>query len=129
MVVGIGTDILSVERMRCCLNSPSFMQRTFTDKEMLAGASHQDPDGYFARLFAGKEAVFKCFGTSPDALTSPRDIEILGGDDNQPTVGLSGSLAALADSRGVGCALLSLSSDKEYAVAFAALIGETNDDT
>jgi phosphopantetheinyl transferase (holo-ACP synthase) len=43
-------------------------------------------------------------------------------------VNLSGSLAAMASSRGVSRVLLSLSYDTDYAIAFAALIGEVQND-
>lgn len=124
VVFGVGVDILLVDRIRRCLDSPSFMTRTFTEVETLLGASRPDPGSYYAKVFAGKEAVFKCFGIVADSLGSWRDIEIVDTGERQPAVNLSGSLAQMASSRGVERVLLSLSYDTDYAVALAALIGE-----
>ena len=124
ILVGIGTDILSVDRMRRCIDSPSFVRRTFTDAEIDLGASRADQGSYYAKVFAGKEAVFKCFGVQADSLESWRDVEIVDPGDVQPVVRLRGALAAVAEARGVGQVLLSLSCDTDYATAVAVLVGE-----
>ncbi len=123
-MLGVGTDILSVERMRGCIDSPSFIERTFTDTEIDLGASRADLGSYYAKVFAGKEAVFKCFALHADALRSWKDVEIVDGGHRQPVVKLHGELAAVAQNRGVREVLLSLSYDTDYATAFAALVGE-----
>jgi holo-[acyl-carrier protein] synthase len=128
LFAGVGTDILLIDRVRRCVDSPSFVRRTFTEAETRLGESRPDPASYYAKVFAGKEAVFKCFGVSADALGSWRDVEIVDSDERQPVVNLSGSLAAMARSRGVSRVLLSLSYDTDYAIAFAALIGEVQND-
>jgi holo-[acyl-carrier protein] synthase len=128
LFAGVGTDILLIDRVRRCVDSPSFVRRTFTEVETRLSESRPDPASYYAKVFAGKEAVFKCFGISADALGSWRDVEIVDSDEQQPVVNLSGSLAAMASSRGVSRVLLSLSYDTDYAIAFAALIGEVQND-
>jgi phosphopantetheine--protein transferase-like protein len=122
-LLGIGADILSVERMRHCIDSPAFVSKTFTDAEIGLGASRSDPGSYYAKVFAGKEAVFKCFGVRADALGSWRDVEIVDGSEMQPVVTLHGELASIAATRGVREVLISLSYDTGYAAAFAALVG------
>ncbi len=126
MFEGIGTDILRVERMRGCLDSPSptFMRRTFTESERREGESRPDRGVYYAKLFAAKEAVFKCFGISAESLGSWKNIEILDSDERQPQVKLDGSMAAIAGERGVRRILLSVSHDTDYVIAVAALVGE-----
>lgn len=124
MFAGVGTDILLIDRIRRCLDSPSFMRRTFTEAETRLGESRPDPGSYYAKVFAGKEAVFKCFGILADSLGSWRDIEIVDSEERQPMVNLSGPLATMASSRGVSRVLLSLSYDTDYAIAVAALVGE-----
>lgn len=123
-LLGVGTDILSIERIRGCLDSPSFMTKTFTDAEVALAASRADPARYYAKVFAGKEAVFKCFGLPADTLRSLTDIEVVDGEHQQPVVRLHGTLAAIAERRGVCEVLLSLSYDLDYAIAFAALAGK-----
>ena len=87
-------------------------------------ASRADASSYYAKVFAGKEAVFKCFGLQADALRSWQDVEIVDGEQGQPVVKLHGELETVAAARGAWQVLLSLSYDTDYAVGFAALIGE-----
>ncbi len=122
-ILGIGADIMAVERMRCCLGSPPFMRRAFTEAEVSACASHADPERCLARVFAGKEAVFKCLGVEADALDSWTDIEVSHMRGRPPTVGLHGDMAAAARRRGAQRVLLSLSGDGGYVAAFAVLVG------
>jgi holo-[acyl-carrier protein] synthase len=122
-LLGIGTDILAVERMRSCIDSPAFMSKTFTEAERALAASRADLGSYYAKVFAGKEAVFKCFGIGADSFGSWLDVEIADGAEMQPVVTLHGELASVAASRGVREVLLSLSYDTGYATAFAVLVG------
>ena len=124
MPAGLGTDILSVGRMRSCIDSPAFIRRTFTDMEIDLGASRADLGGYYATVFAGKEAVFKCFGVRADSLRSWRDVEIVDPGDVPPVVRLHGALAGVAEASGIGQVLLSLSCDTDYATAVAVLVGQ-----
>jgi holo-[acyl-carrier protein] synthase len=126
VLLGIGADILLIDRIRRCLDSSSFITRTFTEAETLPARSRPDSGAYYAKVFAGKEAVFKCFGISGDELESWRDVEIVDSEERQPVAILGGSLAILAASRGVERVLLSLSSDTDYAMAVAALVGEVD---
>ena len=124
MFSGIGTDILLIDRIRGCLDSPSFMRRTFTEAEIRSGETRPDKGNYYAKVFAGKEAVFKCLGITADAFGSWRDIEVLDSEESQPLVNLGGSMAELATARGIERGLLSLSYDTDYAIAFAVLVGK-----
>lgn len=126
MLAGVGTDILSIERMRLQIASPAFMRGVFTPDEISAGGSRSDQAGYYAKVFAAKEAVFKCFGISADELGSWLNIEVKDSDEAQPEVRLAGNMAELARARKVEKVLLSLSSETEYAVAFAALVQEVS---
>jgi holo-[acyl-carrier protein] synthase len=120
---GVGADILLIDRIRRCLDSPSFMRRTFSDAEMRCGDGQPDAGAYYAKVFAGKEAVFKCLGISGDDLDSWLDIEVVDTGEVQPDVQLRRSLAVLAASRGMERVLLSLSYDTDYALAVAVLVG------
>ena len=89
----------------------------------IACKSHSDSAAYLAMTFAGKEAIFKCFGIGWETGVKLREIEIRDGDFGEPDPILSGKFAGLASERGVAKALLSLSYDTEYAVGTANLIG------
>jgi phosphopantetheine--protein transferase-like protein len=121
VLLGVGTDILLIDRMRACMDSASFMRRTFTQVELDVGDSRRDQVCYYAKVFAAKEAVFKCFGISADQLGTWLNIEIADSEEARPEVKLSGLMAELAKATGVERIALSLSSDTDYAVAFAAI--------
>jgi holo-[acyl-carrier protein] synthase len=124
VLLGVGTDIILIDRMRGCIDSPSFMRRTFTQAELSVGNLRHDQSAYYAKVFAAKEAVFKCFGIPADQLGSWLNIEISESEEAQPQVALGGLMAELADARRVNRIALSLSSDTDYVVAFAAVDGE-----
>jgi phosphopantetheine--protein transferase-like protein len=127
MLLGVGTDILRIDRMRDCLGSSSFARRTFTPLEMGAAQGRADEAAYYARVFAAKEAVFKCLGLAAEELGGWLEIEIADSEEAQPEVRLRGSVARLAEARHVGGVLLSVSSDTDYALAFAAAVKEGAD--
>ncbi len=127
MLIGVGTDILRIDRIRDCMDSPSFMSRTFTPLEMNAAQGRADELAHYARIFAAKEAVFKCMGLAADDLGSWLNIEIEDGGEEQPKARLRGSMARLAETRGVGRVMLSISSDTDYSVAFAVATKEEAD--
>lgn len=120
MILGIGTDILKIQRIRDMekgSNDPFFI-KTFTEKEREQALMRPDPMLYYATRFAGKEAVFKCLGIDgSDARLN--EIEILGMHSGQPQVSLLGKLRETAPQKGIKNIQISLSYDTDYAVAFA----------
>jgi holo-[acyl-carrier protein] synthase len=124
MVIGVGTDILKIDRLRsgdCDLSEGSpFLRKIYTLAERLAASGRPDPVLYLCTRFAGKEAVFKALGTD-DNQVRLNQIEILNGPDGQPCATLSGRMKELADARGVTSILVSLSYDTEYSIAFAIM--------
>ena len=119
MVLGIGIDILQIQRIRDILegDSDSFVNKGFTIKEREQASDRPDPVSYFAMRFAGKEAVFKCFGIHGNIRLS--EIEILDAETGQPQVTLLGKFREIAAEKGVRDVQISLSYENEYAVAFA----------
>lgn len=124
MVIGIGTDILDINRLRRCPedleDSAPFLVKTYTAAEREAAAARPDRVAYLATRFAGKEAVFKALGTG-DGQVRLNEIEILNNTDGQPQVRLTGRMKMLADNRGVEDIKLSLSFENDYAIAFAIM--------
>ena len=120
MVLGIGTDILKIERIRNAFQgeNDAFMHRVFTDNEREQARNRHDPVLYFATRFAGKEAVFKCFGIEGNG-TNLSEIEILGAETEQPQVNLLGRFQEIAKKKGIRNIQISLSYETDYAIAFA----------
>lgn len=61
-VLGIGNDIIEVDRIRKASEEDRFTSRLFTEKERQYCLKHQDPAERLAGRFAAKEAVAKALG-------------------------------------------------------------------
>jgi holo-[acyl-carrier protein] synthase len=124
MPLGIGVDIIKISRIRDAVENSGkvFLDEVFTEWEQKRAQSHHDSAAYFAMIFAGKEAIFKCFGIGWETGVRLREIEIRDGDFGEPVPILSGKFAGLASDRGGARALLSLSYDTEYAIGTACLV-------
>lgn len=120
MIIGIGTDIIDVPRVKKACENEHFLEKYYTEQER--ELIRQRP-ARTASHFAAKEAVAKVFGTGFSGI-SIREIEILRDSFGKPYVQLYGKAKELAKSLGITQIQLSLSDTKEYAVAFAVGIGE-----
>ena len=123
MIVGIGIDIIEIDRIGAAVERDGFVRRVFTaaEREYCDGRGVQRYASYAAR-FAGKEAVMKAFGTGLSAGTW-QDVEILLGANGRPTVKLHGCFGELAAKMGVTAVHISLSHAREYATAQAVMWG------
>ncbi|PDT34466.1 MULTISPECIES: holo-ACP synthase [Sinorhizobium] len=77
MIVGIGADLIEVERIADALahRGDRFVARFCTDAEQLATPALA-PASYYATVFAVKEAVLKALGTGISRWVSWHDINI-----------------------------------------------------
>ena len=96
MIVGIGNDMIEIERVRKACEKRSFLTRYFTNKEL---ESFAGKPAAIAGNFCVKEAVAKAFGTGFRGFT-PIDIEVLRDESGKPFVNLYGEAARMAESIG-----------------------------
>lgn len=124
MIIGIGTDIIEIDRVKKAIKQPRFLERVYTEgeREYCDSRGMQAAASYAAR-FAGKEAVLKAFGTGLREGTL-LDIEILPDDLGCPQVNLFGYYGKLAEEKSVSKVHLSLSHAREYATAQCVLEGQ-----
>jgi holo-[acyl-carrier protein] synthase len=122
MIAGIGSDIIRVERIRRLLNKyPRFTARVFTENEIQYCVVKANPAESYAARFAAKEAVMKALGTGWDKDVNFKDIEVVKAASGRPRVLLRGGAETIRRSRGIGEIHLSLSHEREYALAFVIL--------
>lgn len=116
-VVGIGVDVAAIGRFTTALErNPDLAPRLFTAGELRRpSGARRDPASLAAR-FAAKEAVAKALG-APGGMRW-HDVEVVIGPAGAPGLRLSGTVAAVATSRGVAEWHLSLSHDAGIACAF-----------
>ena len=123
MIIGIGCDIIEINRVEKAVKSESFKQRVFTPAEIAYCESRgKQQFASFAARFAAKEAVLKAFGTGlrGGALT---DIEVLNDELGSPKMTLIAYHKELAESKGVKKIHVTLSHSKDSAMAYVVLEG------
>ena len=125
MIIGIGTDIVSVGRIERALDrfGDRFLARVFTDRERQAGMGRGQPARFFALRFAAKEAAWKALSPERGLGVGWRDFEIVGGGGGRPELVLGARAGKLLAGRagGGGTAHVSLSDDGGFALAFVVL--------
>lgn len=121
MIVGVGTDIVEVGRIRKL--RPAAVARLLTPAEERYCRGHADAEARIAGRFAAKEALLKAMGTGLGRGTSWRHIEILPDAQGTPRAAFSGTTARKLRECGATRCHLSISHQADYAVAFAVLEG------
>ena len=119
MILGVGTDLVEIDRVRKACERDSFVVRTFTELERRQAG---DKISRFAGSFAVKEAVAKALGTGFRAFM-PIDIEVARDELGKPYVNLYRGAKALAHELGVERIEVSISNTAEHAMAFAVAEG------
>lgn len=120
MILGIGTDIVSIARMKESLerHGERFAGRILSVDELAVFKVKSNQPAYLAKRFAAKEAVVKALGCGFRDGISMQHIIISNDLLGKPEVRLSGGADVRAKAIGMSSILLSLSDEKEYAVAY-----------
>ena len=125
MIVGIGTDIVEIARIRASLAKfgERFAGKILGEAEMTRFNEAGDQGAWLARRFAAKEAAAKALGTGMRAGVHFGQIEIRHHKSGAPALVFSGHARARADALGVVQPHVSISDERDYAVAFVVLAG------
>lgn len=119
---GLGTDIVAIERIASSLQkSPRLIERVLTPFEQQCFAELNQPERYFAKRFAAKEAAAKALGTGIGRGISFQHFEVRNDAQGKPELFLSGRAAELAAELGVTAIWLSISDEQAYACATVVL--------
>jgi len=123
MILGIGIDLIEVERIRAshAKFGERFLQRILRDPEIAYCLTHRDPGPFLAARFAAKEAISKAFGTGIGKHLGWQDMEVGRKESGEPFVILHGGGLQLLNERGGRIVHLSLSHTEHYAAAMAIL--------
>jgi len=85
----VGIDVLEIDRLeRALARRPNLAQHLFTDDERAYAATRARPVMHLAARFCAKEAVAKALQLRE---WSWRDVEVVGGGDEPPSVRLTGA--------------------------------------
>ena len=117
MILGVGIDLIEVQRVARVMEKPRFLQRIYTEgeRERIARKGAESAAGYFA----AKEAAMKALGVG---MAVPfASIGVVNDARGKPSVEFTGKSKELADKMGVRRAHVSISHSKEQAVAVVIL--------
>ena len=118
MILGVGTDLVEIERIRRACERGRFVSRTFTEQESRQARGSASK---LAGSFAVKEAVAKALGTGFRTFM-PIDIEVIRDELGKPCVRLYGGALARFQEMGMERMEVSISNTETLAMAFA--VGE-----
>ena len=121
MIKGIGCDIVKISRIeeQIAEFGDKFLNRIYTKNEIANSPDNPHKRiAYFAKRFAGKEAVSKALGTGIGSTVAFTDIEILNNSNGAPIAKIDGfeNLSIY----------ISLSDEAEYAMSYCVISKEKN---
>lgn len=127
MAVSIGTDIVEIERIKnvYARQKEKIAQRILTPMEMSRFEAINDETvkiSYLAKRWCAKEAIAKALGTGIAKGIGWQQMAVLNAENGAPYVELTD--AALLQLKAIGAekALISLSDERHYCVAFCMLV-------
>ena len=123
MIVGIGTDIIKIERMTALFerHGKAFVNRIFTEEERTEAATRKNPIEYYAGRWAAKEAASKALHCGIGKNCSWQDMNIKNTPEGNPELFLIGSAAEKADEINAKHFHISISHERGYACAMVVL--------
>jgi len=111
VVIGVGTDIVEVERIRSAheRHGDKFLHRIYTEEEIAYCRKHRDPLPFLAARFAAKEAASKAFGTGIARGFGWKTFSVTHDEHGAPLAVFDDAGKRLLEDRGASGALVSLS--------------------
>ena len=120
-IIGTGVDIVENSRIKKSIANNSFLNRVFTNKEILISKKIKNKTSYFAKRFAAKEAFVKSLGTGFRDGLHLKDISIINDKLGKPSFFINKKIKNLIKKRfkiNSFNFFLSISDEKKYSIAF-----------
>ncbi|MDA1339210.1 MAG: holo-ACP synthase [Methylophilales bacterium] len=123
MIYGIGTDVVEVSRIKLALkkHGQKLAEKILTAHELLAYKDVKSKENFLAKRFAAKEAFAKAFGTGLRGDVNLKSIEVIHDDLGKPLLKYHDKLKVLVQEKNIHRCHLSISDEKNIAVAFVIL--------
>ena len=125
MILGTGVDIVELARMRSAWErwGERFAERLLTASESAEFGRRKDKAAFLASRFAAKEAFLKALGTGYADGISWQEMAVCRPDGKRPQLTITGQARRLMEGMGATAAHLSISHERNYAVAQVILEG------
>jgi holo-[acyl-carrier protein] synthase len=123
MIYGIGTDIVAFARIEVLHQryGERFAQRILSKAEMAEFSAHAQPARLLMKRFAAKEALSKAAGSGLRHPLSMHNISVAHDDKGKPYFEFATELTAHFSRLGISRHHLSISDERDAAVAFVIL--------
>ena len=120
-IIGIGVDIVENSRIKKSTLNNSFLNRVFSNEEILISKNMKNKSSYFAKRFAAKEAFVKSLGTGFKNGINFKDISIINDKLGKPSFFITKKIRKMIKKRfkiNSFNFFLSISDEKKYSIAF-----------
>jgi len=124
VIAGIGVDVVHVHRMTRWREIPGLLERYFNSEELLEARSRGGGvDLSLSARFAAKEAFGKALGTGLAGIVL-KDIKVKNKHNGQPEIIVSGTALKALETCGAARIHLSLTHERDNAIAMVVLENE-----
>lgn len=121
MIVGIGIDLLEIDKIAKDIPSDVYLHKVFTEAEIAACKDAVNATERFAGKFAAKEAFMKAIGNGIRQGVWFTQIEVLNYENGQPYVQVSGEAETRLNELGAANIHVSITHTKSAAAAVIIL--------
>ena len=122
MIVGIGNDIIEIERIEKDISKEGFKNKIYSQRELENIEKRGNRTETYAGIFSAKEAISKAIGTGVREF-SLTDLEILNDDLGKPYVVVSEKLDKILKNKKESYQIeISISHSKKYVIAMAIIL-------
>ena len=123
-IFGIGTDIVSIVRIKKSIKNKRFVSRVYNEKEIFKCKKLIMSENCFAKRFAAKEAFSKALGTGISNGINLNEIIVKNNNSGKPYFNFEGNTKKFLKKKFNNKKFktsLSLSDENKYAVAFVTI--------
>ena len=123
-ILGVGVDIVENSRIGKLLKNKLFINRIFTNSEILIASKIKDKKSYYAKRFAAKEAFTKSIGTGFRNNLNFNDISIVNDKLGKPSFIINEKIKKIVKKQFKTTSFnffLSISDEKKYSIAYVIL--------
>ena len=123
-IFGIGTDIVSIVRIKKSIKNKKFVSRVYNEKEIFKCKKLIKSENCFAKRFAAKEAFSKALGTGISNGINLNEIIVKNNNSGKPYFNFEGKTKKFLKKKFKNKKFktsLSLSDENKYAVAFVTI--------
>lgn len=118
MIIGVGTDLCSIPRMKRATASAHFVERIFSADEIEYASGKVSPEASYAVCFAAREAFCKASGVSMYEAVFSCGVSVVRAENGCPAIKISQEIAEKIGNVSIH---LSTSHEGDIAAAFVVI--------